>query len=396
MKSALSPAAPASLPGPDPGLITLPPEQDASGRDLTAGRPPLWSARLFWGFQAGFWFIAALSLFFLVSTYMPFEELSAIVTGRTGTGVLLTVLLHQFYKSAFFRRQERLASWLWAIGMTVVASLAASAVWVVLIRWAHFPEVTTENPFVDITISRLFNLLIWHSMYFGIDLVLKTHALEMEASEAKVAIQTAELKQLHAQINPHFLFNSLNAIKANLANPALAGDGIQNLSDYLHFSLQNSRPLEPLSRELEALESYFRLQSLRFGRDLDCLIETTPAALSTRVPPMLIQPLLENAFKFGPKTSRLPLRIEIKASTDEEFLVVTVANSGHWVPPDSTAADGHGIGISNLRRRLQLLLGARASLRFAEADGFVTACAHLPLDPDRQPNTRSPIAKLPL
>ena len=394
MKSALSPAAPPSLPGRDPQPIALPPEQDASGRDLTAGRPPLWSARLFWGFQAGFWFIAALSLVFLVSTYMPFEELSAIVTGRTGTGVVLTLLLHRFYQSSFFRRQQRLASWLWVIGMTVVTSLCASAVWVALIRWAHFPEINTDNPFVDITISRLFNLLIWHSMYFGIDLVLKTHALEMEASQAKVAIQTAELRQLQAQINPHFLFNSLNTIKAHLADPALAGEGIQNLSDYLHFSLQESRPLEPLSRELDSLESYFRLQSLRFGPDLDCLIETSPAALKATVPPMLIQPLLENAFKFGPKTGPLPLRIEIKASTDGEFLVLTVANSGRWVPY-RTDADGHGIGITNLRRRLQLLLGERAALRFAESDGFVTACVHLPLGQDRRPTPRPPSANLP-
>jgi hypothetical protein len=375
--------------------LALPPEPDDSGPDLAGVRKPVWSAKLFWGFQAAFWFLAALSLFFLVSTYMPLEELSAIVTGRTGTGVLLTVLLHRFYQSSFFRRQERLAGWLGVIVMTVVTSLAASAVWVALIRWAHFPEINTENPFVDITISRLFNLLIWHSMYFGIEVVLKTHALEVEASEAKVAIQAAELRQLHAQINPHFLFNSLNTIKANLADPALAAEGLQNLSDYLHFALQESRPLEPLSRELDSLESYFRLQSLRFGPDLDCLIETSPAALKTSVPPMLIQPLLENAFKFGLKTGPLPLRIEIKASTDREFLVLTVANSGRWLPY-RTDADGHGIGISNLRRRLQLLLGERASLRFAESDGFVTACVHLPLGPDRLPTTRSPIAKLPL
>jgi hypothetical protein len=375
--------------------LALPPEPDDSGPDLAGVRKPVWSAKLFWGFQAAFWFLAALSLFFLVSTYMPLEELSAIVTGRTGTGVLLTVLLHRFYQSSFFRRQERLAGWLGVIVMTVVTSLAASAVWVALIRWAHFPEINTENPFVDITISRLFNLLIWHSMYFGIEVVLKTHALEVEASEAKVAIQAAELRQLHAQINPHFLFNSLNTIKANLADPALAAEGLQNLSDYLHFALQESRPLEPLSRELDSLESYFRLQSQRFGPDLDCLIETSPAALKTSVPPMLIQPLLENAFKFGLKTGPLPLRIEIKASTDREFLVLTVANSGRWLPY-RTDADGHGIGISNLRRRLQLLLGERASLRFAESDGFVTACVHLPLGPDRLPTTRSPIAKLPL
>ena len=392
MNSVISPAATTSVPCPGMRLIALPPEQKASGREPAGARKPVWSAKLFWGFQAAFWFVAALSLVFLVATYMPLEELSAIVTGRTGTGVLLTVLLHQFYKSAFFRRQERLASWLWVIVLTVVASLAASAVWVTLIRWAHFPEVNTENPFVDITISRLFNLLIWHSMYFGIDVVLKTHALEVEASEAKVAIQAAELRQLHAQINPHFLFNSLNAIKANLADPALAGDGIQNLSDYLHFSLQDSRPLEPLSRELEALESYFRLQSLRFGHDLDCLIETTPAALNTRVPPMLIQPLLENAFKFGPKTSRLPLRIEIKASTDREFLILSVANTGRWVTY-STDPDGHGIGISNLRRRLQLLIGDRATLHYEESAAFVTAHVRVPLLANRPPTTPDPLAK---
>lgn len=152
---------------------------------------------------------------------------------------------------------------------------------------------------------------------------------------------------------------------------------IQILSEHLRYSLAPSRPLEPLGRELEALESYLELQRARFAGQLDCSIEASPAALKVMVPPMLVQPLLENAFKFGPRTSGMPLHVAVTAFTERGKLVIDVTNSGRWIAPggeDSTCT-----GLANLRRRLFLLLGPSATLELVQNPDTVVAELRLPM-----------------
>ena len=162
------------------------------------------------------------------------------------------------------------------------------------------------------------------------------------------------------QLNPHFLFNALNAVMGSLETKHQAREIVQNLADFLRFSLAEARPLEPLGRELDALESYLGLQQVRFQDGLQCRIEASPAATRVMVPPMLIQPLLENAFKYGPLSSPLPLRVTVEANLVDGWLEVQVRNSGQWLEPAVGAAQG--TGLDNLRRRLALLTGPQAAL----------------------------------
>ena len=339
--------------------------------------PAVWSPRTFWLFQVGFWLLSVLSLSFMIRTFRPVENVNAIIAGRVVTGFLLTVLLHYAYQHRAIRAKTGVAKWIRISALTLAGCVASAVVWMGLIRWAGFQELEAENQFVSLTISRLFALLVWNSMYFGIEVFRTSQAIKLEAAQAKLAARSAELNQLQAQLNPHFLFNALNTIKASVADPAVTEEVTQNLADYLRFALQESRPLEPLSRELDSLDLYFKIQRVRFGQDLDCRMEIAAATLDVMVPPMLVQPLLENAFKYGPKTSPAPLRILVKVAIEHLWLELEVTNSGTWI--ETTPETSVGTGLSNLRRRLNLLLGRDATLRILHDAERVTVRIRLPL-----------------
>ena len=246
----------------------------------------------------------------------------------------------------------------------------------VLIRLG-FHETPSDTPFAQFTSARLYSLVTWNLAYFGLELVLEHRSARLELSEAREVARAAELKQLQMQLNPHFLFNALNAVMGSLESKHQAREIVQNLADFLRFSLAEARPLEPLGRELDALESYLGLQQVRFQDGLQCRIETSPAALRVMVPPMLIQPLLENAFKYAPLSSPLPLRVTVKADLVDGWLEVQVINTGRWQVPAAGATQG--TGFDNLRRRLALLTGAQASLSISSDADSVSITIRIPL-----------------
>ncbi|MEY4941443.1 MAG: hypothetical protein RIQ93_3178 [Verrucomicrobiota bacterium] len=337
-----------------------------------------WSLPAFVAFQAGFSVLNALALFFMLVTFHPVENVYAIVLGRTTTGLVISSLLHWLYQQPWISRRRPVAKWLGIIALNLAVSLFASAIWVILINWGGLPELQPDERFVSLTISRLFHVLIWNSMYFSIQFFRDTVYLKRDAAEFKIALQMAELKQLQAQLNPHFLFNALNVIKARLsaADAAATADVTQNLADYLRFTLQPTRKLEPLSRELEALDLYFKIQRARFQSGLDCSMSINQAALNVSVPPMLLQPLLENAFKYGPLTSASPFVVQLTAIVENGRLIVAVTNSGRWV--EAEPGKPPGTGLDNLRRRLALLLGEDTALRIEKGSETVTAQINLP------------------
>ena len=357
-------------------IASPPPSWRADRLPLSPGsRAPRLSSRVFWIFQALFWFASTLSLNVIVETFIEVHGAAPIIFGRIATGVVMTALLHLAYQSPWMLRAKRWVRWPSVLLLNVGMCLASSVVWVELIRHGA-PELPSAN-FQSITVARFYSLALWNSAYFGLSFVLSHQALKLEAADARLATRSSELKQLQSQLNPHFLFNALTLVQ-NKIDPASPGqEVVQMLSDYLRYSLATSRPLEPLGRELDALESYLELQRARFTGNLDCFIEASPAALHVLVPPMLVQPLLENAFKFGPRTSAMPMRIEVTAALENDMLQVAVANSGCWVPPGSD--NSLGSGLANLRRRLFLLLGEAATLEVLEKPEAVVVIIRIPI-----------------
>ena len=345
--------------------LTLPP----------GSRAPRFSSRVFWIFQALFWVTSALSLKVLIETFTPVHGATPIILGRSVTGLLMTSLLHLIYQSPWMLRAKGWLKWPSVLLLNFGMCLAGAVIWAELIRHGA-PELPIAN-IHSMTVARLYSLALWNGAYFGLSFMLVHQALKLEAADARLATRSSELKQLQSQLNPHFLFNALTLVQ-NKIDPASPGqEVVQMLSDYLRYSLATSKPLEPLGRELDALESYLELQRARFTGNLDCFIEASPAALHVLVPPMLVQPLLENAFKFGPRTSAMPMRIEVTAALENDMLQVAVANSGCWVPPGSD--NSLGSGLANLRRRLFLLLGEAATLEVLEKPEAVVVIIRIPI-----------------
>jgi hypothetical protein len=346
------------------------------GVRLGGDRPFRFDVRLFWVFQILFWVASALSLKIMIKTFLPVDEASMIILGRILTGLVMTTLLYFTCQSFWMERAKRWVKWSSIFLLNIALCLAGAVFWVEMIRRGA-PEIPAESPFLSIALGRFYSLLLWNIAYFGFSFILNYHSLKLEAAEAKLATRSSELQHLQSQLNPHFLFNTLALLQNRIGPTSPGQEVIQMLSEHLRYSLAQSKPLERLGRELDALESYLELQRARFAGQLDCYIEASPAASKVLVPPMLVQPLLENAFKFGPRSSGMPLRVAVNASVRDGELVIDVTNSGRWVPPGGEGCTG--TGLANLRRRLSLLLGESATLEIVKHPDNVIAKLRLPV-----------------
>lgn len=212
----------------------------------------------------------------------------------------------------------------------------------------------------------------WVAIYVAVHYFDRHRRSEVEKLRLEILSREAQLSALRAQLNPHFMFNCLNSIRALvIENPDRAQSAITELSNLLRRSLQAERlPLVTLREEMETVTEYLRLESLRYEQRLQVETAIDGASLDRRVPPLLVQTLVENAIKHG--IARLPqgglLRIEAACHGHE--LQLQVVNTGTIA---EAATDG-GTGLSNARRRLEILFGGTASLALrATAHGEVVA-----------------------
>jgi LytS/YehU family sensor histidine kinase len=183
------------------------------------------------------------------------------------------------------------------------------------------------------------------------------HALELAAG-----LHRAKLDALRLQLQPHFLFNSLNAISTLVHRDAHAADNLlTDLSDLLRLSLLTTDNEVPLARELELLDRYLAIEQARLGDRLRLVRDIEPAATSALVPTFVLQPLAENAVRHGLEPRSAPGTITISARREGDTLRLVVADDGLGLAADQSGARG-GIGLANTEARLQALHGAAAKL----------------------------------
>jgi two-component system LytT family sensor kinase len=177
------------------------------------------------------------------------------------------------------------------------------------------------------------------------------------------------LRALEAQINPHFLFNCLNSIRALVAeNPARAQDMITRLANIFRYNLHREPAhTVPLSSEVEVVGDYLALESVRFEDRLRVKFAISADAGQTKVPSMLLQALVENALKHGIASQLSGGDIVIRADRGPDATRIEVENSGQLGKPD--APEPGGVGLNNTRERLRILYGGRASLELRNRDG---------------------------
>ena len=349
------------------------------------------NAMIFWIAQIIFWTLWAIQKINSHQGKLSTEEYTRFTCLRAVIFLATTAGFHYFLTLPFMRGRWRV----WKI----IAGAIAVVLVVVISGYLSYGamDYVVGGPWDSrskvVGVWRGLTVLsLWFSLYFTMVIIDRLHKSEMRSAEARLAAWASELRQLKDQLNPHFLFNSLNTIVGHSENPRVVRETTGHLSNYLRFILSESRPLEPLGREIDALEDYLCVQKLRFGENLQFLIRSSPEALRVMVPPMLIQPLLENAFNYGPLTSPMPLSVRVEALVEEGWLKLMVTNSGTWLerdanvpvgnPPEGDVASGlapsTGTGLSNLRKRLSLLLGDDATLEISRGPERVAVLIRIP------------------
>lgn len=207
---------------------------------------------------------------------------------------------------------------------------------------------------------------------FGVNLALFQMAFarrcdvahERQLAEAHSAAQQAQLMALRFQLNPHFLFNTLNAISAMIVTGrnAEAEQMTSKLSTFLRTTLASDpAELVPVEEELALIEEYLEIESVRFGERLSVAIHCTPEAGAAPVPSLLLQPIVENAIKYGVGRSQKPVRVVLSGAVDGDTLLLSVEDDATALD-DTACTHGTGVGLTNVRRRLAAHYGGAASL----------------------------------
>ncbi len=216
--------------------------------------------------------------------------------------------------------------------------------------------------------------LVWTVVFVRIT---ERRAQEQREAKMQLALRAAELRALEAQINPHFLFNCLNSIRGLVVeDPRKAQDMITRFAALLRYNLNRDRQhTVPLAEEAEIVADYLALESVRFEGRLRVQVNVDPEARAMQVPPMILQALVENALKHGVARRPEGGDVEIRAAARNGKLVLEVTNSGELVP--SRPGDTQ-LGLKNIRERLHLLYGDRASLSLQNGNGIVVAKVEIP------------------
>jgi two-component system, LytTR family, sensor kinase len=278
---------------------------------------------------------------------------------------------------------------LWTGGVAVLALSCA-----MFLTHHHFGHVLSETPedysFIHIAV----NLAFWAPVFFGwvavyhLDKILgRLHHTEVSGLNAANSLKDSQLQSLRAQINPHFLFNALNSIRAlTYSEPARAAEAVGQLSDLLRSTLHTPPDgLHRLRDELAFADDYLQLEKIRFEERLHWQTDIPTDLLAQSLPALLLLTLVENAVKHGISTLPEGGHIRIAAQARPDGWQLTVFNSGvlHTAPlrPDE------GLGLDNLRRRLHYFYGEKAQLRLEVAEGGVLATVQINLHAAQQPST---------
>ncbi len=233
---------------------------------------------------------------------------------------------------------------------------------------------------LDIALGRYFLLLAWASLYFALLAGYQARAAERREQEFRSAAKAAELRSLRYQVNPHFLFNTLNSLSALVmtGKAERAERMIQTMSRFYRHSLADEPTSDvALKDEFDLQQLYLDIEAVRFPERLVCNFDLPDDLKEARVPGMILQPLVENSVKYAVSAVKEVITITVKAREEFDRLVITVSDDGPGVPEG--ASHGFGIGLANVRDRLEARFGPDIVLTSAPFDGGYSTEMRIPL-----------------
>ncbi len=312
----------------------------------------------------------------------------------TAIGIFITVLmwfcLRQFDRKPFWVRIIAAA----LIAMPCTIAIAGTNYYVFnvydpssLMDVEHsYPdkqEMSIWMEIADLSLARYFFLIAWASLYLALGFAQDVGEAERKAARFARAAQSAELRALRYQVNPHFLFNTLNSLSALVMRGRRdeAETMIMNLSTFYRTSL-SGEPSEDvdLSEEIELQKLYLDIEAVRFPERLQVRIDFPDSLANAAVPGLILQPLVENAIKHGVSQTNRPVLIEISAAEAGGRLILTVTDNGPGQAIDRDEDQPGGIGLTNVRDRLAARFGERSSMTHGPTpDGGFSVRLILPL-----------------
>lgn len=317
-------------------------------------------------------------------------QVACIFVGSNAIGWLLSHL----YRCWIHRRGWKHLNWPSLLPRVAVAVLVISTLWAVLDRPLYMvtefepqgQRVSEAVKFVYSVFNGVWILMLWSLLYFGYNIADRFRRSEVERVHLQATLKEAELRALKSQVNPHFIFNALNSLRALIQeDPPRARQAVTQLANLLRYSLQSGQ-LEtvPFEDELSVVNDYLALEQVRHEERLRLRLDVDPATLQMSVPPMLLQTLVENAVKYGISVLPQGGEITIIAREENENLILQVTNPGKLPEGGNSAEPGlrnssTGLGLRNAGERLRLLFGEKASLLLRAGEpGQVVAEACIP------------------
>lgn len=218
--------------------------------------------------------------------------------------------------------------------------------------------------------------LLLTATFFLTHLILQTGKQRETAHKAETMAKDVQLRMLRYQINPHFLFNVLNSIYTLIdENTEKAKKLVVDMSEYYRYTLNKQQQTIPIEKEVESILKYLEIQKTRFEEEFQYVISVDDESKNVSIPSFLIHLLIENAIKYGTKTMKHKLVIELTVKQENNSLLIRVANTGKLVAasPSSTGGNGTSNGIENLKNRLSLYYDENFSFSLKEEEGWVIA-----------------------
>ncbi|MCF7826610.1 MAG: histidine kinase [Candidatus Marinimicrobia bacterium] len=339
---------------------------------------------LFWVLQISGWLLYGV-IYYLI--YYSYKDLGIANTIGFAVTYMVAFVVTIFMRKIYQKLDYQHRSILNVSAIVILTSIIFAVIWVYLDRLVSYPiygiekfQQALDKITMRSNISQIywnsFILFTWSTLYFLINFWRQWNEQLARTEKAELLAHSAQLQMLRYQLNPHFLFNSLNSIRALiLEDQNKARDMVTELAELLRYSLVSKNNGDvPFSDEITAIKHYFAIEEKRYEENLQVNFEIDPLAEEYPIPSFLVHPLVENAVKYGMKTSSMPLKIKIQASVRDNELTITVRNSGTWLAGDAegrSRPEGTGTGLKNVKERLENRFPGKYDLTISEEDGCV-------------------------
>ena len=316
--------------------------------------------RLFWILNVAGWTGYALAAWLGALAHEKPEAYFAVILAAAVSGFIGTLPLRSLYRSLWSRSVVMLGS------ATLVACYVIAFFWQWLRNVLYYDWVKDSwqpehlMDYVGGVLGSFYIMLCWSGLYFGIKYYQQLQEQTEQTLKAVATAHQAQLKMLRYQLNPHFLFNTLNAISTLILDGAnqTANQAVSRLSDFLRYTL-DSDPMKrvTLGSELYALDLYLEIEKVRFGDRLIIEKDIDGRATSALVPSLILQPLIENAIKYAITPSEQGGTLRIFARVQHGTLVLQISDTGPGLESGDNGQKSCGVGLRNTRERLQQLYG---------------------------------------